>query len=105
MTAAAAAAKFWCSEQYVDVVNRCVQLHGGYGYMLEYRIAHDYLDSRISTIYGGDDRDHEGDRGARPGALSPSETRRISPRRGPCGAASRRRREPRARAAAGRRGG
>ncbi|MGN0063834.1 MAG: acyl-CoA dehydrogenase family protein [Nocardioides sp.] len=49
----AAAAKFWCTEQYVNVVNRCVQLHGGYGYMLEYRIAHDYLDSRISTIYGG----------------------------------------------------
>lgn len=49
----AAAAKFWCTEQYVNVVNRCVQLHGGYGYMLEYRIAHDYLDSRITTIYGG----------------------------------------------------
>ena len=35
------------------MVNRCVQLYGGYGYMLEYRIAHDYLDSGISTIYGG----------------------------------------------------
>ncbi|MGW4211352.1 acyl-CoA dehydrogenase family protein [Lentzea sp. NPDC004789] len=49
----AAAAKFWTTEQYVDVVGRCLQLHGGYGYMLEYRIAHDYLDSRITTIYGG----------------------------------------------------
>jgi long-chain-acyl-CoA dehydrogenase len=49
----AAAAKFWAAEQYVDIVGRCVQLHGAYGYMLEYRIAHDYLDSRISTIYGG----------------------------------------------------
>lgn len=49
----AAAAKFWCTEQYVNVVNRCVQLHGGYGYMFDYRIAHDYVDSRISTIYGG----------------------------------------------------
>ena len=49
----AAAAKFWTTEQYVDIVGRCLQLHGGYGYMLEYRIAHDYLDSRISTIYGG----------------------------------------------------
>jgi long-chain-acyl-CoA dehydrogenase len=49
----AAAAKFWATEQYVDVVGRCFQLHGGYGYMLEYRIAHDYLDSRITTIYGG----------------------------------------------------
>jgi long-chain-acyl-CoA dehydrogenase len=49
----AAAAKFWTTEQYVGIVGRCLQLHGGYGYMLEYRIAHDYLDSRISTIYGG----------------------------------------------------
>ncbi|WP_435179001.1 acyl-CoA dehydrogenase family protein [Actinacidiphila sp. bgisy145] len=49
----AAAAKFWATERYVDIVGRCLQLHGAYGYMLEYRIAHDYLDSRISTIYGG----------------------------------------------------
>ena len=49
----AAAAKFWTTEQYVQIVGRCVQLHGGYGYMLEYRIAQDYLDSRITTIYGG----------------------------------------------------
>ncbi|NKE57810.1 acyl-CoA dehydrogenase [Lentzea sp. PSKA42] len=49
----AAAAKFWTTEQYVDIVGRCLQLHGGYGYMLDYRIAHDYLDSRITTIYGG----------------------------------------------------
>ncbi|WP_328451960.1 acyl-CoA dehydrogenase family protein [Amycolatopsis sp. NBC_00438] len=49
----AAAAKFWTTEQYVDLVGRCLQLHGGYGYMLEYRIAQDYLDSRVSTIYGG----------------------------------------------------
>ncbi|MEU2509272.1 acyl-CoA dehydrogenase family protein [Streptomyces sp. NPDC007863] len=49
----AAAAKFWATEQYVNAVGRCLQLHGAYGYMLEYRIAHDYLDSRITTIYGG----------------------------------------------------
>ncbi|MER6672727.1 acyl-CoA dehydrogenase family protein [Streptomyces sp. NPDC000983] len=49
----AAAAKFWATERYVDIVGRCLQLHGAYGYMLEYRIAHDYLDSRITTIYGG----------------------------------------------------
>jgi long-chain-acyl-CoA dehydrogenase len=49
----AAAAKFWCTEQYVNVVNRCLQLHGGYGYMQEYRIAQDYQDCRITTIYGG----------------------------------------------------
>ena len=49
----AAAAKFWATEQYVDVVGRCLQLHGGYGYMREYRIARDYEDARITTIYGG----------------------------------------------------
>ncbi|MYT75441.1 MULTISPECIES: acyl-CoA dehydrogenase family protein [unclassified Streptomyces] len=49
----AAAAKFWATEQYVDIVGRCLQLHGAYGYMLEYPIAHAYLDSRITTIYGG----------------------------------------------------
>ena len=49
----AAAAKFWTTEQYVQIVGRCLQLHGGYGYMQEYRIAQDYLDSRITTIYGG----------------------------------------------------
>ncbi|QTX03797.1 acyl-CoA dehydrogenase family protein [Agromyces archimandritae] len=49
----AAAAKFWTTEQYVQTVNRCLQLHGGYGYMREYRIARDYEDARITTIYGG----------------------------------------------------
>ncbi|WP_278234704.1 acyl-CoA dehydrogenase family protein [Isoptericola sp. AK164] len=49
----AAAAKFWATEQYVDVVGRCLQLYGGYGYMREYRIARDYEDARITTIYGG----------------------------------------------------
>ncbi|MFE3518220.1 acyl-CoA dehydrogenase family protein [Streptomyces sp. NPDC059166] len=49
----AAAAKFWATERYVEIVGRCVQLHGAYGYMTEYRIAQDYLDSRITTIYGG----------------------------------------------------
>ncbi|MFF9542542.1 acyl-CoA dehydrogenase family protein [Streptomyces albidoflavus] len=49
----AAAAKFWATEHYVDIVGRCVQLHGAYGYMLEYRIAQDYLDSKITTVYGG----------------------------------------------------
>lgn len=49
----AAAAKWWCTEQHVQIVNRCLQLHGGYGYMREYRIARDYEDVRISTIYGG----------------------------------------------------
>lgn len=49
----AAAAKWWTTELQQRVVNRCLQLHGGYGYMREYRIARDYEDARITTIYGG----------------------------------------------------
>jgi alkylation response protein AidB-like acyl-CoA dehydrogenase len=49
----AAEAKWWCTELQKRVVDRCVQLHGGYGYMLEYPIARSYVDARIQTIYGG----------------------------------------------------
>jgi alkylation response protein AidB-like acyl-CoA dehydrogenase len=49
----AAEAKWWCTELQKRVVDTCVQLHGGYGYMLEYPIARAYLDARITTIYGG----------------------------------------------------
>ncbi|HYD09920.1 MAG TPA: acyl-CoA dehydrogenase family protein, partial [Acidimicrobiales bacterium] len=49
----AAMAKWWCTELQKRVVDRCLQLHGGYGYMLEYPIARAYADARITTIYGG----------------------------------------------------
>jgi alkylation response protein AidB-like acyl-CoA dehydrogenase len=49
----AAMAKYWCSEMQGRVVDQCLQLHGGYGYMLEYPVARDYADARISRIYGG----------------------------------------------------
>lgn len=49
----AAMAKWWCTELQNKLVNQGVQLHGGYGYMMEFPIAKAYLDSRISTIYGG----------------------------------------------------
>ncbi|MFI0469244.1 acyl-CoA dehydrogenase family protein [Saccharopolyspora sp. 5N102] len=49
----ASMAKWWLSELNKRVVDRCLQLHGGYGYMTEYPIAKAYLDSRIQTIYGG----------------------------------------------------
>ncbi len=49
----AAEAKWWCTELQKRTVDRCLQLHGGYGYMLEYPIARSYLDARITTIYGG----------------------------------------------------
>jgi alkylation response protein AidB-like acyl-CoA dehydrogenase len=49
----AAMAKWWCTELQGRVVDRCVQLHGGYGYMTEYPIARAYQDARITRIYGG----------------------------------------------------
>ena len=49
----AAMVKWWTTELQNKVVNQGVQLHGGYGYMTEFPIAKAYLDSRISTIYGG----------------------------------------------------
>jgi alkylation response protein AidB-like acyl-CoA dehydrogenase len=49
----ASMAKWWTTELQNKLVNQGVQLHGGYGYMMEFPIAKAYLDSRISTIYGG----------------------------------------------------
>ena len=49
----AAMAKWWCTELQGRVVDRGVQLHGGYGYMTEYPIARAYADARITRIYGG----------------------------------------------------
>jgi alkylation response protein AidB-like acyl-CoA dehydrogenase len=49
----AAMAKWWTTELQKRVVDRCLQLHGGYGYMLEYPVAKAFLDSRVQTIYGG----------------------------------------------------
>jgi alkylation response protein AidB-like acyl-CoA dehydrogenase len=49
----AAMAKWWTTELQTKLVDRAVQLHGGYGYMLEYPVAKAFVDSRIQTIYGG----------------------------------------------------
>ena len=49
----AAKAKYWMTELQQDVINRCLQLHGGYGYMREFPVARAFLDARIQTIYGG----------------------------------------------------
>ena len=49
----AAKAKWWTTELQGRVVDRCVQLHGGYGYMLEYPVARAFTDARVSRIYGG----------------------------------------------------
>jgi alkylation response protein AidB-like acyl-CoA dehydrogenase len=49
----AAMAKWWGTDLACRVIDQCVQLHGGYGYMLEYPIAKFYLDVRVDPIYGG----------------------------------------------------
>ena len=51
--AEAAAAKFLCTELESSVLDRCVQLHGGYGFMEEYDIARMWRDARVQRIYGG----------------------------------------------------
>ncbi|WP_326686700.1 MULTISPECIES: acyl-CoA dehydrogenase family protein [unclassified Streptomyces] len=49
----ASMAKWWATELQKRVADRCLQLHGGYGYMNEYRVAKAFTDGRIQTIYGG----------------------------------------------------
>ncbi|AZG45582.1 acyl-CoA dehydrogenase family protein [Gordonia insulae] len=54
LTAARAAKlKWWATELQVRTADRCLQLHGGYGYMREYPVARAFVDARIQTIYGG----------------------------------------------------
>ena len=54
LTAAeAASAKLFCTEVAHRVIDRCLQLHGGYGFMNEYPIARLYADNRVNRIYGG----------------------------------------------------
>ncbi len=48
-----ATAKWWGSQMQCEVADECLQLHGGYGYMMEYPIARSYADSRVQKIYGG----------------------------------------------------
>jgi len=52
-TATAAMAKYWLTDQQCQVVDECVQIHGGYGYMMEYPIARMWTDSRVQRIYAG----------------------------------------------------
>ncbi len=52
-TATASMAKYWCTDLQGKVIDECVQLHGGYGYMWEYPIARAYADARVQRIYGG----------------------------------------------------
>ncbi len=52
-TATASMAKYWVSDLENQVMDECVQLFGGYGYMLEYPIARAFVDARVQRIYGG----------------------------------------------------
>jgi acyl-CoA dehydrogenase len=49
----ASMAKYWLSDLQGKIVDQCLQLHGGYGYMNEYPIARMYRDARVQRIYGG----------------------------------------------------
>ena len=51
--ATASMAKWWGSQTQNEVMNECLQLHGGYGFMMEYPIARMYADARVQSIYGG----------------------------------------------------
>jgi alkylation response protein AidB-like acyl-CoA dehydrogenase len=51
--AEAAGAKAWTTDLQNEVVDRCLQLHGGYGYMLEYEVSRLWRDARVQRIYGG----------------------------------------------------
>ena len=51
--ATASMAKWWTTDMQCQVVDECLQLFGGYGYMLDFPIAHMYADSRVQKIYGG----------------------------------------------------
>jgi len=52
-TATASMAKYWCSDLQNKIIDECVQLHGGYGYMWEYPVARAWADARVQRIYGG----------------------------------------------------
>jgi acyl-CoA dehydrogenase len=46
-------AKYWVTDTQQEVLDECVQLHGGYGYMNEYLVCRMFADSRVQRIYGG----------------------------------------------------
>jgi alkylation response protein AidB-like acyl-CoA dehydrogenase len=52
-SATASMAKYWCSDLQNKIIDECVQLHGGYGYMWEYPVARAWADARVQRIYGG----------------------------------------------------
>src|SRR5262249_27537942 len=51
--ATASMAKWWCTDMQQQVIDECVQMHGGYGYMNEYLVCRLFADARVQRIYGG----------------------------------------------------
>jgi acyl-CoA dehydrogenase len=51
--ATASMAKYWCTQKQCEIIDECLQLHGGAGYMAEYEISRMYKDARVQKIYGG----------------------------------------------------
>ncbi len=45
--------QWWCTQRACEIIDECLQLHGGYGYMMEYPIARMYVNARVSKIFGG----------------------------------------------------
>src|SRR3981189_2534339 len=52
-TVTASMAKYWVTDTQQEVLDECVQLHGGYGYMNEYLVCRMFADARVQRIYGG----------------------------------------------------
>jgi acyl-CoA dehydrogenase len=52
-TETASMAKYWVTDMQQQVIDECVQMHGGYGYMNEYLVCRMFVDSRVQRIYGG----------------------------------------------------
>ena len=68
----AAKAKWWTSQVQNDVLDHCVQLYGGYGYMNEYRVARAWRDARVTKIWAGSNEIMKDADRPRPGPVSPS---------------------------------
>ena len=76
----AAGAKYWTTDLQCKVVDECVQLHGGYGYMGEYEIAGSGATARVQRHLRRHQRDHEGDRRSLDGVLKPARSSRDAGR-------------------------
>jgi len=68
----AAGLKWWTSEVQWEIIDRCLQMHGGYGYINEYEVARLWRDSRVQRLLRGHHRDHEGSDGSCHGLLAMS---------------------------------